>query len=463
MYDVAIIGAGSGGYSAAIRAGQLGMKVACIEGSPHLGGTCLNIGCMPSKALLHASELYEDARLEFANLGIDVQPKLNLEQMMAQKADSVSKLIKGVEFLFRKNHVEWIKGWASFAAPGQLDIRHLDGTTGRLEARHVVIATGSVPVDIPGVCVDHKTIVTSTEALSFSEVPRRLAIIGAGVIGLELGSVWRRLGSEVIVLEYQDRVLPEVDSEIATTFGKLIARQGVQLRLGVRVSGAVTTANGATVEFGPRDGSAVEQLECDKVLVAVGRRPFTNGLKLETIGLKTGPRGFIQNDAYRTGIPNVWVIGDVTNGPMLAHRAEDDAIACIESIAGMVDGTDHQIIPNVVYTKPEIATIGATEDHLKATGVAYRAGRFQFMANSRARINHETAGLVKVLTDEKTDRILGVHMVGPSVSEFIAEAAVAMAMGATSEDVAYTAHPHPTRSEAFRQASMDVTGWAMQA
>lgn len=463
MYDVAIIGGGPGGYSAAIRAGQLGLKVACIEGMPHLGGTCLNIGCMPSKALLHASERYEEAVNEFADLGIRVSPELDLAQMMSQKNESVAKLVKGVEFLFRKNKVDWVRGWATFASPGLLRIRNVDGTASDIEARHVVIATGSVPVELPGVCVDAHAIVTSTEALSFTEVPKSLVVIGAGVIGLELGSVWRRLGAEVTVLEYQDRVLPELDKEIAITFGKMMTRQGMRLRLGVRVAGATAVSKGAVVEFAPAAGGDPETIHCDKVLVATGRRPFTDGLGLGTLGLETDRRGMITNSQLKTAVSNVWVIGDVTSGPMLAHKAEDEAISCIEAIAGLTDGSNHAIIPNVVYTRPEIATVGPTEETLIAAGIPYKAGRFQFMANSRARINHETGGFAKVLAHAETDRILGVHMLGPDVSEMIGEASVAMNMDATAEDVARSSHPHPTRSEALRQAAMDVAGWTMQA
>jgi dihydrolipoamide dehydrogenase len=463
MYDIAIIGGGPGGYSAAIRAGQLGLKVACIEGTAHLGGTCLNIGCMPSKALLHASERYEEALSEFAGLGIKVTPELDLTQMMAQKDDSVSKLVKGIEFLFRKNKVDWIRGWATFAAPGRLRVRHVEGESSEIEARHVVIATGSVPVDLPGVCVDGHAIVTSTEALSFTSVPKSLVVIGAGVIGLELGSVWRRLGAEVTVLEYQDRVLPELDKEIAAAFGKMMSRQGMRLRLGVRVAGATAVEGGAIVEFAPAAGGDPQTIRCDKVLVATGRRPFTEGLGLDALGLETDRRGSIPNSHMKTAIPNVWVIGDVTSGPMLAHKAEDEAISCIEAIAGLVDGSNHAIMPNVVYTRPEIATVGPTEEALVASGIPYKAGRFHFMANSRARINHETDGFAKLLAHAETDRVLGVHMVGPDVSEMIGEACVAMNMDATAEDVARTSHPHPTRSEALRQAAMDVAGWTMQA
>ncbi|ATQ44506.1 dihydrolipoyl dehydrogenase [Caulobacter mirabilis] len=464
QYDVVIIGGGPGGYNAAIRAGQLGLKVACVEGRETLGGTCLNVGCMPSKALLHASEFYEAAAGgEFAKLGIEVKPKLNLEQMMAQKAESVTALTKGIEFLFKKNKVEWLKGWGRIDGPGKVVVKAADGSETTHEAKNIVIATGSEPTPLPGVEVDNKRIVDSTGALSLPEVPKSLIVIGAGVIGLELGSVWRRLGAEVTVVEFLDRIIPGTDEEVAKTFQRALTKQGFQFKLGSKVTGAKTTGKGVELTVEPVAGGAAETLKADYVLVAIGRRPYTQGLGLETVGVETDKRGVIGNDHHKTTAPGVWVVGDVTTGPMLAHKAEDEAVAAIELIAGKAGHINYDIIPGVIYTKPEVATVGKTEEELKAAGVAYKVGKFPFMANSRAKINHETEGFVKVLADAKTDRILGAHMVGPNVGDMIAEYCVAMEFAGASEDVARTCHPHPTRSEALRQAAMGVEGWTMQA
>jgi dihydrolipoamide dehydrogenase len=463
QYDIIIIGGGPGGYNAAIRAGQLGLKVACVEGRETLGGTCLNIGCMPSKALLHASELYEMAAKDFAGLGIDVSPKLNLKQMMAQKAESVTALTKGIEFLFKKNKVEWIKGWGRIAAPGKVAVKAADGSEMVHDAKDIVIATGSVPSGLPGVTVDNKRIVDSTGALSLPEVPKSLIVIGAGVIGLELGSVWRRLGAKVTVVEYLDRITPGLDEETAKTLQRSLAKQGMEFKLGAKVTGAKTTKNGVDLTFEPVAGGAAETLTADYVLLAIGRRPYTDGLGLDVAGITPDKRGVVANDHFKTGVPGVWVVGDVTSGPMLAHKAEDEAVACIELIAGKAGHVNYGIIPSVIYTFPEVAVVGRTEEELKTAGVAYKVGKFPFSANSRAKINHEAEGFVKVLADAKTDRVLGVHMIGPSVSEMIGEYAVAMEFAAASEDVARTCHPHPTRSEALRQAAMGVEGWTMQA
>ncbi len=464
QYDVVIIGGGPGGYNAAIRAGQLGLKVACVEGRETLGGTCLNVGCMPSKALLHASEFYEAAAGgEFAKLGIEVKPKLNLEQMMAQKAESVSALTKGIEFLFKKNKVEWLKGWGRIDGPGKVVVKAADGAETTHEAKNIVIATGSEPTPLPGVEVDNKRIVDSTGALSLPEVPKSLIVIGAGVIGLELGSVWRRLGAEVTVVEFLDRIIPGTDEEVAKTFQRALTKQGFQFKLGSKVTGAKNTGKGVELTVEPVAGGAAETLKADYVLVAIGRRPYTQGLGLETVGVETDKRGVVGNDHHRTSAPGVWVVGDVTTGPMLAHKAEDEAVAAIELIAGKAGHINYDIIPGVIYTKPEVATVGKTEEELKAAGVEYKVGKFPFLANSRAKINHETEGFVKVLADAKTDRILGAHMVGPNVGDMIAEYCVAMEFAGASEDVARTCHPHPTRSEALRQAAMGVEGWTMQA
>lgn len=463
-YDVVVIGGGPGGYNAAIRAGQLGLKVACIEGRETLGGTCLNVGCMPSKALLHASELYEAASgKEFASLGIEVKPKLNLLQMMKQKDESVAGLTKGIEFLFRKNKVDWIKGWGKLSGAGQVQVTAADGSLTQLQAKDIVIATGSEPTPLPGVVIDNQRILDSTGALALPEVPKHLVVIGAGVIGLELGSVWRRLGSAVTVVEYLDRICPGLDDETAKTLQRALSKQGMKFQLGSKVSGAVVKGQGVELSLEPATGGATQVLECDYVLVAIGRRPYTEGLGLERAGLTTDKRGVLANDHHKTAVPGIWVIGDVTSGLMLAHKAEDEAIACVERIAGRAAEVNYNVIPSVIYTKPEVACVGLTEEQLKDAGRSYRVGKFPFTANSRAKINHEAEGFVKVLADERTDEILGVHMVGPSVSEMIGEYCVAMEFAASAEDIALICHPHPTRSEALRQAAMGVEGWIMQA
>ncbi|WP_394239211.1 dihydrolipoyl dehydrogenase [Pseudomonas anguilliseptica] len=463
-YDVLIIGGGPGGYNAAIRAGQLGLKAACIEGRETLGGTCLNVGCMPSKALLHASELYEAATSgELNNLGIEVKPTLNLMQMMKQKDESVTALTKGIEFLFRKNKVEWIKGWGRLNGPGKVTVTLVDGSVRELQAKDIVIATGSEPTPLPGVTIDNQRILDSTGALALPKVPKHLVVIGAGVIGLELGSVWRRLGSEVTVVEYLDRICPGLDNETAKTLQRTLSKQGMNFKLATKVNAAKATAKGVTLELQPAAGGAVEPLQADYVLVAIGRRPYTAGLGLETVGLATDKRGMLENQQHRSSVPGIWIIGDVTSGPMLAHKAEDEAIACIERIAGHAAEVNYEAIPGVIYTKPEVATVGKTEEQLKAEGRAYKVGKFPFTANSRAKINHEAEGFVKVLADERTDQILGVHIVGPSAGELIGEYCVALEFSASAEDIALICHPHPTRSEALRQAAMSVHGWAMQA
>jgi len=462
-YDVIIVGAGPGGYNAAIRAGQLGLKAACIEGRATLGGTCLNVGCMPSKALLHASELYEAAKgAEFANLGINVTPTLDLVQMMKQKDESVAGLTKGIEFLFRKNKVDWIKGWGHIDGPGKVTVTREDGTQVELNAKDIIIATGSEPTPLPGVEIDNQRILDSTGALSLGEVPRHLVVIGAGVIGLELGSVWRRLGAEVTVVEYLDRICPGVDADAGKTLQRALAKQGIEFKLSAKVTGATSSASGVQLQVESATGGDAQTLEADYVLVAIGRRPYTKGLGLENVGLTTDPRGMLANKRHRTEAPGVWVIGDVTSGPMLAHKAEDEAMACIEQIVGKAGEVNYNLIPNVIYTRPELASVGQTEEQLKAAGRTYKVGKFPFTANSRAKINHETEGFAKVLADEHTDEILGVHLVGPSVSEMIGEYCVAMEFGASAEDIALICHPHPTRSEALRQAAMNVEGMATQ-
>ncbi len=461
-YDVVIIGAGPGGYNAAVRAGQLGLKTAIVEKNATLGGTCLNVGCIPSKALLHASEMLEIANFDFADMGIEVKPKLNLPQMMANKAKSVDALVKGVEFLMKKNKVDVLMGAGRIAGPGKVVVKAADGTETEHQAKNIVIATGSEPAGLPGVVVDNQRIVDSTGALSLPEVPKHLVVIGAGVIGLELGSVWRRLGAKVTVVEYLDRITPGMDAELAAALQKSLTRQGFEFRLGAKVTGAKASKTGVDLTYEPVAGGTAETLQADYVLLAIGRRAYTEGLGLETVGIQADKRGMVANDHYKTGAPGVWVIGDVTSGPMLAHKAEDEAVACIELIAGKAGHVNYDVIPSVIYTYPEVAVVGKTEEELKASGVAYKVGKFPFTANARAKVNHETEGFVKVIADAKTDRVLGVHMIGPSVSEMIGEYCVAMEFAAASEDVARTCHPHPTRSEALRQAAMAVEGWAMQ-
>jgi dihydrolipoamide dehydrogenase len=462
-YDVVIIGGGPGGYNAAIRAGQLGLSVACVEKRATLGGTCLNVGCIPSKALLHASELYEMAIKDFAGLGIEVTPALNLPAMMKQKSDSVGQLTKGIEFLFKKNKVDWVKGAGRLAGPGKVEVAGADGAVTTLGARSIVIATGSEPSFLPGVEVDQKRIVDSTGALSLPEVPGSLIVIGAGVIGLELGSVWRRLGAKVTVVEYLDRITPGLDAETAKTLQRSLTRQGVSFKLGARVTGAEAGDEGVELTFEPVAGGAAQTLGADYVLLAIGRRPITDGLGLEAAGVALDRRGFVETTRFATNVPGVYAIGDVTHGPMLAHKAEDEAVACIEIIAGRAGHVNYGVIPNVIYTSPEVASVGRTEEELKAAGIDYHTGKFPFTANARAKVNHEAEGFVKVLADARTDQILGVHMIGPDVGELIGEYCVAMEFSASAEDVARTCHPHPTRSEALRQAAMGVDGWTMQA
>jgi len=463
-YDVVIIGGGPGGYNAAIRAGQLGLTVACVEKGETLGGTCLNVGCMPSKALLHASEFFEAATKEFPTLGIDVgAPKVNLPQMMKQKADSVGALTKGIEFLFKKNKAVWIKGVGKIAGAGKVEVTAADGAVTILTAKDIVIATGSEPTPLPGVDFVEGKVIDSTGALSLPAIPKKLIVVGAGVIGLELGSVWRRLGAEVVVVEFLDKVGAGMDAEVATAFQRGLTKQGMTFKMGTKVTSAKTTKDGVELTLEPAAGGTAETLTGDVVLVAIGRRPYTAGLGLETVGIETDKRGFLDNDHLKTGKDGIWVIGDVTHGPMLAHKAEEEAVAVIEYIAGKAGHVDYDLVPSVIYTGPEVAWVGKTEEQLKTAGVDFKKGKFPFSANSRAKINHETEGFVKVLADAKTDKVLGVHIYGPQAGEMIGEACIAMAFGAASEDIARTCHAHPTRSEAVKQAAMSVDNWTMQA
>ncbi|MFG9944060.1 dihydrolipoyl dehydrogenase family protein [Pseudomonas aeruginosa] len=462
-YDVIVIGAGPGGYNAAIRAGQLGLKVACVEGRETLGGTCLNVGCMPSKALLHASELYAAASGgEFARLGIRVSPELDLAQMMKQKDESVAALTRGVEFLFRKHKVQWIKGWARLQGEGRVGVALADGGHAQLEARDIVIATGSEPAPLPGVPVDNQRILDSTGALELVEVP---SPPGGDRRRRDRPGAWFGLapvGAQVTVLEYLERICPGLDGETARTLQRALTRQGMRFRLGTRVVAARSGEQGVELDLQPAAGGATESLQADYVLVAIGRRPYTEGLGLETVGLASDRRGMLENQGQRSAAPGVWVIGDVTSGPMLAHKAEEEAIVCIERIAGHAAEMNAEVIPSVIYTQPEVASVGLGEEQLQAARREYKVGRFPFSANSRAKINHESEGFVEILSDARSDQVLGVHMIGPGVSEMIGEACVAMEFSASAEDLALTCHPHPTRSEALRQAAMDVHGRAMQ-
>jgi dihydrolipoamide dehydrogenase len=457
-FDVVIIGGGPGGYNCATRCGQLGMKVALVEKRDKLGGTCLNVGCIPSKAMLHASELYETAAKDFAGLGIEVTGlKLNLENMLKQKADAVSGLTAGIAYLMKKHKVTVFNGAGRIDGPGRVVVGDQV-----LEAKNIVIATGSEPTPLHGVEIDEERIVSSTGALSLKAVPKRMIVIGAGIIGLELGSVWRRLGAEVTVVEYLDRILPGADGEVAKQSQRIFAKQGIDFKLGMKVTGVEKLKSKLKLSMQPAAGGDSESLDADIVLLAIGRRPYTQGLGLETVGITPDKRGQIANEHYKTSAPGVWVIGDVTTGPMLAHKAEDEAVACAELIAGKAGHVNYDIIPGVVYTKPEIAWVGKTEEELKAEGIAYKVGKFPFSANSRAKTNHETDGFAKILADATTDRVLGAHLVGVGVGEMIAEVCVAMEFGAASEDIARTCHAHPTLTEAIRQASMAVEGWTMQ-
>jgi dihydrolipoamide dehydrogenase len=463
QYDVVIIGGGPGGYNCAIRAGQLGLKTAIIEKRGKLGGTCLNVGCIPSKALLHASEMYEAATSHFADLGITVKGvSLDLAKMMASKDEAVDGLTKGVEFLMKKNKVTYLKAAGRIAGAGLVEAVAEDGAVTPLAARNIVIATGSEVAGLPGVDIDEEVIVSSTGALKLSKVPKRLIVIGGGYIGLEMGSVWRRLGSDVVVVEYLDRITPTMDGEVSKSFQKVLAKQGMKFELGMKVTGATKTAKGVQLTVEPAAGGEARALEADVVLVSIGRRAYTEGLGLETVGLQTNARGVLETDHFRTKSPGVWAIGDVTPGPMLAHKAEEEGAACAEAIAGLPGHVNYAVVPGVVYTNPEVASVGKTEEELKAEGTPYRVGKFPFMANSRARTNHDTEGFVKILEHAETRRILGVHMIGSGVGEMIAEACLAMEFGASAEDIARTMHPHPTKTEALREAGKAVDGWVMQ-
>ena len=465
QYDVVVIGGGPGGYNAAIRAGQLGKRTLCIEKRGTLGGTCLNVGCIPSKALLHVSEVYDETKNHTAALGINATGvSFDLPTIMAHKDKTVDGLTKGIEFLFKKNKVEYAVGSGAFAGGRKVEIRGNDGSTRTVEAAAIIIATGSEPTPLPGVEVNEKDVVSSTGALALKEVPKRLLVVGGGYIGLEMGSVWRRLGSQVTVVEFLDRITPGLDGEVGKQFQRLLTKQGMAFKLGMKVVG-VERKNGALqVSIEPAAGGARETIETDIVLSSIGRRPYTQGLGLDKVGITLDNRGRIPVDKhYATSVPGIYAIGDVIEGPMLAHKAEDEAVAVAEIISGQAGHVNYEAIPAVVYTHPEVASVGRTEEELKAQGVAYKVGKFLFAANSRARANADTDGFVKVLADAKTDRILGVHMIGPEVGNMIAEAALAIEFQAAAEDIARTSHAHPTLSEAIRQACMAVGGWTMQS
>ena len=463
-FDAVVIGGGPGGYNAAIRLGQLGLKAACIDSRGTFGGTCLNVGCIPSKALLHASELFDDARNHFAALGIKTEATLDLKAMMAHKDKVVTELTRGVEFLFRKNKVEGVTGIARLVAPGKIDVKDKAGAVRTITSNHIIIATGSDVAPLSGVSIDETQIVSSTGALALDSVPKRLLVVGAGYIGLELGSVWRRLGSEVLVVEFLDRIAPGLDGEIARQFQRSLQKQGIKFQLSTKVVGFEKTSGGAlSVALEPSGGGDQKKVETDVMLVAIGRRPYTADLGLEAVGLKTDSKGRVETDAhFQTSVKNIWAIGDVREGAMLAHKAEDEAVACAEWIAGRAGHVNYDAIPSVVYTAPEVASVGKTEDELKAAGVSYKTGKFPFTANPRAKTIASTEGFVKILADGKTDRVLGVHILGAEAGTMISEAALAIEFSASSEDIARTSHPHPTLSEAVRQAAMGVEGWTMQ-
>jgi dihydrolipoamide dehydrogenase len=458
-YDLIVIGTGPGGYVCAIRAAQLGMKTAVIEKRATFGGTCLNIGCIPSKAMLNASELYEEAGHKFAQMGIKVgKPAVDLGQMLKYKEAGVEGNVKGVEFLLKKNKIDAFRGTARIVAPGKIDVTGEDGKTQTLETKAIVIATGSDVARLNGIDIDEKRIVSSTGALDLDKVPQRLVIVGAGIIGLELGSVWRRLGAEVTIVEFLDHILPGIDAEVAKQFHRMLQKQGIAFRLSSKVTAVDSSGKMLKVKVEPAaGGGAPETMDADVVLVAIGRVPFTEGLGLDALGVKTDNRGRVVIDPhFQTNVAGIYAIGDVIAGPMLAHKAEEEGVAVAEVLAGQAGHVNYDVIPNVVYTYPEIASVGKTEEELKAAGIAYNVGKFPFTANGRAKVNLTTEGFVKILADAKTDRVLGVHILGPDAGNMIAEAAVAMEFGAAAEDIARTCHAHPTLSEAVKEAALAV-------
>ena len=462
-FDAIVIGGGPGGYNAAIRLGQLGLTAACVDKRGTFGGTCLNIGCIPSKALLHASERFHEAHTDFAKLGIKATVELDLPAMMTQKDKVVGELTKGVEFLLRKNKAEAIVGEARITAPGKVEVKGKDGAVRSLTAKHIIIATGSDVAPLPGVVVDEEQIVSSTGALSLKRVPKKMIVVGAGVIGLELGSVWKRLGAEVTVIEFLDRITPGVDLEVSKQFQRILTKQGMTFQLSTKVTGVEKKKTGLSVTVEPAQGGDKSVLEADVMMVCIGRRPYTDNLGLDKVGVALDKRGrVITDNHYKTNVPGIYAIGDCREGLMLAHKAEDEGVALAELIAGKAGHVNYDAIPSVVYTFPEVATVGKTEEELKAAGVAYKVGKFPFTANARAKTIAATDGFVKILADAKTDRVLGCHIIGPEAGNILAEAVLAMEFGASSEDIARTCHSHPTLTEAVRQAAMAVEGWTMQ-
>ena len=459
-YDVIIIGSGPGGYVAAIRCAQLGLKTACVEGRDTLGGTCLNIGCIPSKALLHASHMLHEAEHNFAAMGLKGEvPSVDWAQMQAYKQDTIDTNTKGIEFLFKKNKIDWIKGWATIPGPGKVKVG--DDTH---EARNIIIATGSEPSRLEGVEVDEETVVSSTGGLKLGKIPGKMVVIGAGVIGLELGSVYARLGSEVTVVEYLDVITPGMDAEVQKTFQRILKKQGLKFIMGAAVQSCEVADGKATVKYTLRKKETEAEIEADTVLLATGRRPFTDGLGLDSVGVELSERGQIKtDDRWQTNVKGIYAIGDAIAGPMLAHKAEDEGMACAEILAGNHGHVDYGIIPSVIYTSPEVASVGATEQQLKDEGRAYKTGKFSFMGNARAKANFAADGFVKILADKETDRILGCHIIGPAAGDLIHEVCVAMEFGASAQDLALTCHAHPTYSEAVREAALACGGGAIHA
>ena len=457
-FDLVVIGGGPGGYTAAIRAAQLGMKTACVEKRGALGGVCLNVGCIPSKALLQSSELYEEAQHSFESRGITVGSlKLDLDKMMGQKQETVKGLTQGIEFLFKKNKVTYVKGAATLEGGGRIAVEGEDTKT--LKAKNILIATGSEVTPLPNVEIDEKQIVSSTGALELPKVPKKMIVIGAGVIGLELGTVWRRLGAEVTVVEFLDRILPGTDNEVAKNTQRILKKQGIEFLLGKKVTGAKKAKSGVTLTMEPSKGGDAETLKADVVLVAIGRRPYTEGLGLDDLGVEKDRAGRIVVDKnFKSSVDGIYAIGDVIEGPMLAHKAEDEGVVCVEKLAGQKPHINYDTIPGVIYTWPEVATVGKTEEQLKEAGTDYNVGKVPFMANSRARANGYTEGFVKILADKKSDKVLGVHIIGPDAGTIIHECVLAMEFGASSEDIARTCHAHPTLNEAVKEAALAVAG-----
>ena len=459
-YDVIVIGGGPGGYVCAIRCAQLGLKTACVEGRETLGGTCLNVGCIPSKALLHATHSLHEAEHNFAAMGLKGKsPSVDWKQMLAYKDDVIGQNTKGIEFLFKKNKVDWLKGWGSIPAAGQVKVGDEVHN-----AKNIVIATGSAPASLPGVEIDEKIVVTSTGALSLPKIPKKMVVIGAGVIGLEMGSVYARLGVEVTVVEYLDAITPGMDSEVQRTFQRILKKQGINFVMGAAVQNVETLKTKAKVNYRLRKDDSEHQIDAEVVLVATGRKPYTDGLGLEGLGVETLPRGQIKTDAHwATSVKGLYAIGDAIEGPMLAHKAEDEGMAVAEVIAGKHGHVNYNVIPGVIYTTPEVASVGLTEQQLKEEGRAYKAGKFSFMGNGRAKAVFQGEGFVKILADKETDRILGAHIIGPSAGELIHELCVAMEFGASAQDLALTCHAHPTYSEAVREAALACGDGAIHA